>query len=86
MASIVTPTLGKLQILLDELAEKYGKDVSVMVRKTGFTADHIRQVVAATAVERIEGTSTPPIGQFHVSEEDDIMKYEDMGKTVILIT
>lgn len=81
-------SLGKFISQLQELAEQdnVSEDVPVMVRKVGHTADFIRQVTDATAVERLEGTPNPPVGQFHISEADEILKFDDLGKVVILIT
>ena len=76
--------ISQLQALAEQ--ENVDEDVPVMVRKVGHTADYIRQVTDATAVERLEGTPNPPVGQFHISEADEILKFDDLGRVVILIT
>lgn len=78
-------TAKEFILKLQELALDLGDDTPVMVRRTGYTADYIRQAIQATAIERLEGTSNPPIGRFNVSDADDIFTYDDLGKSIILI-
>jgi hypothetical protein len=69
---------------LQTIQEEYG-NVPVMLRRTGFTADNARQVSAVLAIPRLEGTPSPPIGQFNIGPVDDIVNLKDMGDVVALI-
>ena len=71
---------------LQKLSEQLGEETPVMVRRTGYTADYLRQAISATAVERFDGKSEPPIGRFYVHQADDISNFEDMGVPIILLS